>query len=139
MLDPCIFGGIFKGCVLSYELFWAAVSAIASFTTAVIAGMTAYFLRQQLNALVSDSELKSAESYVNLMKTLQNGEDSGLITQVAAVRAIKRMRHVKSDDIVKDLSAIFAHLQQNPDLQKPKYQALKDELFLAIEHLKSNI
>jgi hypothetical protein len=134
MFDPCFFSGIFKGCVLSYELFWAAVSAIASLTTAVIAGMTAYFLRQQLSALAADSELKSAESYVNLIKVLQAG--SGLITQIAAVRAIKRIKHVKKDDAIKDLSAFLTHLEQQTPEQRIHSKKLIDELFLAIEHLK---
>lgn len=137
MIDSCLFGGVFKGCVLDYGLFWASLSAIAAIATAIIAGMTAYFLRKQLKAIASDSELKSAESYVSLIKTLQTGAESGLITQIAAVRAIRGIRHIKKDAAIKDLSAFLNHLEQQSVEQKVHSKRLRDELFLAIEHLKS--
>lgn len=112
MFDACIFGGLFKGCQLDYGIFWTFVTAVA---TAVMAAII-YF---QLRSLKQDSATSAAKSYVDLIQT---GGSTGLITQIAATRAIRQLKFIEPSEVINDLDATLKHFQSSqvrePALEK---------------------
>jgi hypothetical protein len=104
LFDPCIFGGVFKGCRFDYGIFWSFVTAAATVATAGII----YF---QLKSLRQDSETKAAESYVNLIQIIQTGSTTGLVTQIAAVRAIRHLKFIEPSGAINDLDSTLKHFQ----------------------------
>jgi hypothetical protein len=51
-----------------FSVFWAAVTAFITLLSACI-------IYRQLQSLKNDSKMKAAESYVNLIWTIQKGEE----------------------------------------------------------------
>jgi hypothetical protein len=115
LFDACIFGGLFKGCQLDYGIFWTFVTAVA---TAVMAAII-YF---QLRSLKQDSATSAAKSYVDLIQIIQTGGSTGLITQIAATRAIRQLKFIEPSEVINDLDATLKHFQSSqvrePALEK---------------------
>jgi len=107
MIDPCIFGGVLSGCKTDFSVFWAAVTAIVTLISACI-------IYRQLQSLQNDSKMKAAESYVNLIWTIQKGEERGLITHIAAIRAIRHLEFIDPKAAIDDLDATLQHFRTTP-------------------------
>ena len=128
MIDPCIFGGVFNDCKTDFAVFWNAVTAIVTFGTACI-------IYRQLQSKKNDSKMKAAESYVNLIRTIQNmGDQSGLITQIAAIRAIRHIDFIDPKGAIDDLDSALQHFKKNPSSNTNK---LAFELEETIAQLRS--
>jgi|APGre2960657373_1045057.scaffolds.fasta_scaffold154799_2 hypothetical protein len=127
MIDPCILGGIFNGCKTDFSVFWAAVTAIVTFVSACI-------IYRQLQSLKNDSKMKAAESYVNLIWAIQRGEERGLVTQIAAIRAIRHLDFIDPKGAIDDLDSTLQHFRKNSSANTDK---LAFELEETIAQLRS--
>ena len=136
MFDACVFGGLFKGCQLDYSLFWAAVSASAT-------SLTGWVIYKQLRSLSYESKIKSAESYLTLLRAASNIDNSSsLPVQLAAIRAIKSIEYIDHINAKKDFSIIFNELSKKFN-EKPadnfNFPVIKEELESTIKHLSDRI
>lgn len=128
MIDPCIFGSLFNGCKTDLAVFWSAVTALATCGTA-------YIIYAQLQSLKNDSKMKATESYVNLIRAIQNsGDQSGLITQIAAIRAIRHLDLMDRKGAIDDLDSTLQHFKKNSSANTDK---LAFELEETIAQLRS--
>ena len=128
MIDPCIFGGIFSGCKTDFSVFWAAVTAIVTLISACI-------IYRQLQSLKNDSKMKAAESYVNLIWTIQKGEERGLITQIAAIRAIRHLEFIDPKGAIDDLDATLQHFRTTPSANTNKLAFELEETIAQLRNL----